>query len=131
MSLALFAGDALASGGYGGPLPERSGSVPHREVDRVYEFGKALYQGRGGAQKTAYCVKAPEAEGSDSDKVKRIGRRSLRAWRGSDQNRFANALVDCAAPDQLALRSVDEQQIPFVLYYLNKRYKLDLTAGGE
>ena len=48
-----------------------------------------------------------------------------------DRVDFANALYNCDMPEELALRNVEQDQVPYVLYYLNKRYKLELAAAGS
>ena len=90
-------------------------------VDEVYEFGKALYLGRApGAKKVNYCV---NVDGTP----KKLRGRTLRDYKGARQLDFANALVNCQQPDQLALAGVKKEEIAYVIYYLNKRYKLNLS----
>lgn len=108
------------SGRVGGPAG--NASAP-REVDEVYEFGKALYLGRApGSKKINYCVKV---EGEP----KKLRGRSLRSYKGAKQLDFANALYNCNQPEQLALLELEKEQVAYVLYYLNKRYKLNLDTG--
>lgn len=115
---------ANASGGFSVPtsganLPPPAGG--QRQVDEVYEHGKAIYLGRQpGTEKINYCVVV-------DGKPKKIRGRTLRSYKGASMLELANALYNCAAPQELALNSIDRKQIPFVMYYLNKRYKLDLS----
>lgn len=107
-------GGASGGGNFGTPTP--------RVVDEVYEFGKAIYLGRTpGSKRVKYCLKV-------DGKAKKIGSRSLKSWRGRKQVDFANALYNCKQPDKLALQGVAKEEIAYVMYYLNKRYKLAL--GG-
>jgi len=93
-------------------------------VDEVYEYGKALYLGRApGATKINYCVNVDGAP-------KKLRGRTLRSYKGSKQLDFANALVNCQQPDELALAAVKKEEIAYVLYYLNKRYRLNLDNGA-
>lgn len=109
LSLALIipVSGALASGVSGG-FPA-SGGAP-RQVDEVYEQGKALYLGRvPGSQKIKYCVKVDGA-------LKKIRGRSLRSYRGANQLDFANALYNCSKPDDRALLSIKKEEVAYVLY---------------
>ena len=121
---ALGAPESFASGGgyiNGSGAP---GGLPRKEPDNVYEYGKSIYQGRApGATKQKYCLIV-------DGEPKKLNRRTARAWRGSDRLAFANALYNCDEPANLALKAVDEQQVPYVLYYLNKRFKLELAAAS-
>ena len=114
-SMASGGGGLVGGGNQGSPRPAR-------EVDQLYEHGKAIYLGRTpGAQKVDYCLKV-------DGEPRKLRRKHLRAWRGGDQLEFANALYNCKMPDELALASVRKEEIAFVLYYLNKRFKLDLAS---
>ena len=122
--LSLCAESTRASG-ISGSLPQGRPGVPARQVDQAYEYGKALYLGRAPeAHKLKYCLNV-------DGEAKKIGRRSLRPWRGKPQLEFANALYDCDSPDQRVLLKLEQEQVAYVLYYLNKRFKLDLQIAGE
>jgi len=125
--LTAFTGhQALASGGGGGYSGGGGGIGPApapREVDQVYEYGKSVYLGRSpGSKKISYCVKV-------DGELKKLRGRNLKSYRGAKQLDFANALYNCKAPDELALAGVDKEEIAYVIYYLNKRYKLDLAGA--
>jgi len=112
---------AMASGLSGGGASS-GGGLPPREIDQLYEYGKSLYLGRTpGVRKTRYCLKI------DGEAQKLRGR-NLKSWRGRPQLEFANALYDCEAPEKLALLNLEKEQVAYVLYYLNKRYKLRLDT---
>ncbi len=109
-----------SSGGFSGGGGAPSAPAP-RVVDEVYEFGKALYLGRApGAKKVNYCVNVDGAP-------KKLRGRTLRDYKGAKQLDFANALVNCQQPDELALAGVKREEIAYVIYYLNKRYRLNLS----
>ncbi len=117
---------AFASGGGGGGYSGAgSAGVPTpapRQVDEVYEFGKSIYLGRApGSQKIKYCVKV-------DGETKKLRGRTLRQYKGSKQVDFANALYNCEAPEERALLKIKREEVAYVLYYLNKRYKLDLQS---
>ena len=120
-SLVMFAAPVFASGGgsYGGggglsaPQP--------RAVDRAYEYGKAIYQGRvKEVGKIQYCVK----QGEETVKLKRG---SLKPYKGGTVNDLAQNLYDCKMPEDRIADRMSQKNLQFVLYYLNKRYKLKLS----
>ncbi len=115
---------AFASGGGGGGFSSSGTNSAPREVDKTYEFGKSLYLGRApGSQKVKYCVKV-------DGEAKKLRGRALRPFRGASQLDLANALYNCDKPEQRALLSLKKEEVAYVLYYLNKRYKLDLSSAG-
>jgi len=119
----LSTGPAAASGSSGGFSGSSGGRAapPPKAVDEVYEYGKAIYLGRApGTKKVNYCVNVDGA-------AKKLRGRTLRDYKGATQLDFANALVNCQQPDELALAGVRKEEIAYVLYYLNKRYRLNLS----
>jgi len=127
LATGLATGPAAASGssgGFSGSTRGRAAPPAPRAVDEVYEFGKALYLGRApGAKKVNYCVNVDGAP-------KKLRGRILRSYKGAKQLDFANALVNCQQPDELALAGVKKEEIAYVIYYLNKRYRLNLDTGA-
>lgn len=115
---------AFASGG-GGGFSGAGSSAPApapREIDEAYEFGKSIYLGRApGSQKIKYCVKV-------DGEARKLRGRTLRPYKGTNQIDFANALYSCENPEQRALLKVKKEEVAYVLYYLNKRYNLDLQS---
>ena len=112
---------AVASGvSGGGGIGSQTPQPSQRVTDERYEYGKALYLGRlPEAPKLSYCVVVDE----EATKLKR---RSLKPFRKKSKLELANALVKCEAPDQLALKSLEPGQAAFVIYYLDKRFRLKL-----
>ena len=109
---------SFASGGIGGL--SNPGNGPRAVKDEVYEFGKSVYNGRAaGSKKIKYCVKV-------DGEPKKLKRKTARLYKSGSVKDFALALVDCSNPDTLALSTVEKDHVPLVLYYLNKRFKLDL-----
>jgi len=109
-----------SSGGFSGSTGGRA-APPPKVVDEVYEYGKSIYLGRApGTKKVNYCVNVDGA-------AKKLRGRTVRDFKGASQIDFANALVNCQQPDQLALTGVKKEEIAYVLYYLNKRYRLNLS----
>ncbi len=116
----LMTGTAMASGGFGGPSGGGFNNAP-RQVDEAYEFGKSVYKGRApGSEKITYCLKV-------DGEVKKLKRSTAKAYRKGSTQDFAQALIDCDAPDRLALTTMSREHVPLVLYYLNKRFNLDLV----
>ncbi len=118
LMLMLISTGAAASGGLG--LPSGSAGAPVRQVDELYEAGKQIYKGRtAGAEKIAYCVKV-------DGELKKLKRSTIKPFKGGSREDFALALFDCEQPDRLALTSMQRDQVPVVLYYLEKRFRLNL-----
>ncbi len=96
-----------------------------RQIDHSYEEGKAIYQGRAqGARKIKYCVDF------DGERVP-LKRKTIKQFRNVDIVKFANSLYDCANPEKLVGLSVSQSNFRYVLYYLNKRYRLKLSSDGD
>lgn len=112
-SLAFASGSASSSNS-GGFFPSSS------SVDQAYEYGKALYTGRSSeVERFKYCIVSEE----EPIEVKRS---SLRQFKGTSLNELAASLIDCDNPEKSMFDYVDSTQASYVLYYLNKRYKLGL-----
>lgn len=125
ISLALAAPSVWASGsggyGGGGSYRQPSSSAPVRKVDQTYEYGKALFQGRiSGVEKREFCVDV------DGEKVA-LKRSSVKNYKGGSYQELANALYDCNQPEQKIGLDMSSDNFQFVLYYLNKRYRLKLS----
>jgi len=118
-----FSSSVFASGGYGGGSGSFSSSTPTREVDPTYERGKSLFSGRiEGVQKIKYCV----ADGEEYTKVKRS---SLKAYKESTYNILLSSLRNCDSLENGMLDYLNTDQAVHVIYYLDKRYKLDLERS--
>lgn len=118
----LIASSSFASGGSGGgPGAPNVGSHQPREVDESYEYGKAVYLGRlPDSEKVKYCVLV-------DGEAKKLKKRTLKPYRRKTRTDLANALYRCDDSTTLALASLKREQVAFVLYYLNKRFRLKLT----
>jgi len=115
----------LASGGYSGGSGysgSRSNTPNQRSVDTVYETGKAIYKGRKqGEPALAYCV----ASGDEKIPVKR---KSLKGFKKKTYNDLAQNLFNCDQPETLIANELSKDSLLYVLYYLNKRHKLNLVS---
>ena len=112
---------ALASGGMNSGIGTQQPQPNYRVPDERYEYGKALFLGRlPDSPKLSYCV-------LEDDVAKKLKRRTLKPFRRQSKVTLANALVHCDEPGKLALASLERGQAAFVLYYLDKRYRLKLS----
>ena len=92
-------------------------------VDPTYESGKAVYTGRSkNAPKLQYCLKV----GEETVKLKR---KSIKQFKQSSYSTLAKNLYRCDVPTQSIKTQLEKQQFLHVLYYLNKRYKLNLARA--
>jgi len=122
----VFSLQTLASGGYGGGgggFSSGTRAPAPRQVDTVYETGKAIYNGRQrGEPSLAYCVVA------DGEKVP-VKRRTLKEYKKTDYNTLAQNLYNCDSPDTPIKDELTRDSMLYVLYYLNKRHRLDLRGS--
>jgi len=96
-----------------------------RPVDQFYEFGKAVYRGKvGNLGKIKYCVAQP-----DSDVGGKLRGKTVKPYKSGDANDFANRLYDCDNPDSRIVDLLPKQEMVAVLYYLNKRYKMNMVVN--
>jgi len=128
-SLAILAQSTLsfASGGYsgggGGFNRGNSGIENQRRVDQTYEIGKSIFNGRARGEPTLeYCV---DVEGERLP----VKRKSVKNFKKGTYNDFARSLYRCDAPDSLIADSLTRDSLLYVIYYLNKRHKLDLRGA--
>ena len=113
---------AIASGGGGYGGGGGSYNQPTRPpVDQTYEVGKSIYKGRrAGAPKIKYCLNV-------DDEVVPLGRSSARKYKNTSVQAFSESLLDCNSPETNISQSLTRDDFLYVLYYLNKRYRLGLS----
>ncbi len=127
-SLAMLAQSSFsfASGGYsggGGSFSRSPSAAPQRQVDQTYEVGKAIFTGRAkGEPSLEYCI---EVEG---EKIP-LKRKSVKSYRKATYNEFAKGLYRCDEPDTLIAESLTRDSLLYVVYYLNKRHRLNLRGS--
>ncbi|MBL4674063.1 MAG: hypothetical protein JKX81_17510 [Arenicella sp.] len=123
---AMFAQSSLsfASGGHSGGFNSgRDANIQTRQVDQVYETGKAIFNGRAkGEPSLQYCV----AVGGQKIPVQR---KSLKTFKKSSFNDFAKSLYLCDQPEKPVSESLTRDSLLYVVYYLDKRHKLDLRGS--
>lgn len=98
-----------------------------RPVDQLYEIGKALYRGRAGDHgKIKFCVATP------GEKVGgKIRGKSVKPFKEGDAHAFAEHLYDCDNPEQRLTDLMEEPEVFAVLYFLDKRYKMNMTVASD
>jgi len=102
---------ASSGGGYGNS---------RKAVDHIYELGKAVFQGRRG-EKINFCID------NGTEKVKLKGR-SAKQYKGQSADDFFAALYDCNQPDTQVAATVKDENAYALVYYFNKRYRLNLKG---
>ncbi len=124
--LVLVSGHAMASGSYGGGGGGGSfnNTPQQRQVDPVYEQGKAIYRGRkSGEPSLNYCVV------SEGEKVP-VKRSSIRSYKKTSYQELAQNLYNCDNPESLVADELTRDSLLYVLYYLNKRHRLNLRGSS-
>lgn len=119
-TLALVGAAADASGSFGRSqqLPERQ-----RQVDPLYDQGKAVFKGRvRDYGKLKFCVADPQ-----SGELAKLKGKTVKPFREGDVNDFAASLYNCEMPEQQIAGLLTRDDLVAVVYYLNKRYKLKLA----
>ncbi len=98
-----------------------------RPVDQLYEIGKALFKGRAGNHgKVKFCV-AMQGETVGG----KIRGKSVKPFKNGDAHAFAEHLYNCDDPDKRLTDLMEEPEVFAVLYYLDKRYKMNMTVASE
>jgi hypothetical protein len=111
---------SYASGGYSGGNGDRSIS---RAVDQNYEQGKSIYRGRKAGEPTfEYCILV------DGAKVP-LKRKSIKAYRNTTYEELAANMYQCDQPEKQIASGLTRDSLLYVLYYLNKRHKLNLKGA--
>jgi len=89
-------------------------------VDQAYELGKSVYNGRqDGIPKLSYCVTV-------DDEKKRLKRRTIKSYKNTTFSNLAANLHNCDIAGNTIKAELPRDEFLHVLYYLDKRYKLNL-----
>lgn len=122
--LSASASTAFASGYSSGNYNSRNKDTKQtRSVDQTYEVGKAIFNGRQqGEPSLQYCVVA------DGEKVP-VKRSALKAYKGTTYDDFASNLYHCDQPEKPIAEGLTRDSFLYVVYYLNKRHKLQLKGS--
>lgn len=101
---------------------KRSSKVKGQGVDQLYEKGKHLYRGKDKKYKgIKVCLKA----GGDTGTSK-LSRSSLKKYAKGSALDLAVNLYNCKAEEQQLANVYQGDDLAYLIYYLNKRYKLNL-----
>lgn len=118
---ASLAPTVFASGTYGGGSNYNK-PAPQRQIDQVYETGKAIFFGRqAGVEKLSYCLKV-------EDEFKPVRRRSIKAYKNTSYDELAQNMVNCEQTDTKIASQLSRDDFLYVVYYLNKRHRLGLRS---
>jgi len=94
-----------------------------RVVDPTYESGKAIYTGRNkSVPKLSYCLR-------NGEEIVALKRKTIKNFKKSSYSELARNLYQCDTPDSTIKSQLESKQFLHVLYYLNKRYKLNLQRS--
>jgi len=122
-TVSFASGGGGYSGGGGGFNRGGSGVQSQRSVDQTYETGKSIFNGRArGEPSLEYCIDV------DGERLP-VKRKSLKTFKKGTYNEFAGSLYRCDEPDTLIADSLTRDSLLYVIYYLNKRHKLNLRGA--
>jgi len=92
-------------------------------VDQAYEAGKAVYTGRkSGTPKLSYCLR-------EGEQFVALKRKTIKQHKKGSYSSLAANLVNCDDPSFSVKEQLGRQDFLYVLYYLDKRYKLKLERS--
>jgi len=110
---------AFASGGGG----FGQDSYSQQRIDHQYEQGKSFYKSRqADGSRLEYCIK------TDSNLTK-LSRKSVRPFKRGPVSAFVGSLYSCTDPNLRIADAIPNHHGNAILYYLNKRFKLNLVNG--
>lgn len=116
--------NASGSGGLGGGRSFGGSLDSPRQTDPAYEQGKAVFKGRIKEYgEVKYCLISTEAENG----VAKIKRKSLKPFKGQTAQVLADALRFCDDNSTVPNKVLTRDDFLYLIYYLNKRYRLKLT----
>jgi len=124
----VFTANVLASGGESEDdtfeeFDTSSYEPQKRLVDQSYETGKAIYTGRKtNIPKISYCLK-------EGEQIVALKRKTIKQHKKGSYSALAASLIDCDQPTVSLKEQLGSQDFLFVLYYLDKRYKLKLERS--
>lgn len=93
-----------------------------KEVDPAYERGKSIFTGRSKQyKKYKFCM----VNGSTQETSK-LSRKTLKTFKGSNYQALSESIVKCDEPNKPITSVVSQDDLSLLLYYVNKRYKLNI-----
>lgn len=119
--LSILSGGVFASSG-GGESYNYDKPTP-KPIDTKYEYGKSIYQGRDkSVGKVNFCI-------SDGTSVKPVKASTLRPFKKGSVRNLTSSLYDCNNSSQQISEQINSKNLSYVVYYLNKRFRLNLHNG--
>lgn len=123
LSLCLLPSLAFASGSVG-PSVGRGFGGSYDGTDPVYEQGKAVFKGRIKEYgKVKYCLASDDSE-TGAVKIKR---KSMKRYKEQRVQELLKDLRFCDEESGALLQVLSREHLQYLVYYLNKRYRLKLT----
>lgn len=93
-------------------------------VDQLYEKGKGYFHSSDvDGARLKYCVR-------DGEQTARVSRKSLKPYQKTSPTMLSDHLVNCDQPENLIADLLDQEKMTAVLYYLDKRYRLQLYENS-
>lgn len=115
---------AVLASGSAGPNVGRGFSGDYDGTDPVYEEGKAVFKGRIKEYgKVKYCLASAESE-TGAVKIKR---KSMKRYKKQSVQVLLKDLRFCEQDSGNLLQVLSREHLQYLIYYLNKRYRLKLT----
>lgn len=106
--------------GFARPGP---GGLPQQVKDPAYERGKALFKGRiKNYRAVQVCL-----QNTETGKLYKLSKSKLKPYRKAKAVKLALRLFNCKKTDQLIAKTYKGNDLAYLVYYLDKRYKLQMN----
>lgn len=105
-------------------INERAQTARVLMLDENYQKGKAIFLGKGKHKRYPYCV--TDVNSATPEKRITLKRSNLLPFREMPVVEFVKQLFDCENPKQWVLNYLEKEDAGYVVYYLNRHYKLNL-----
>ncbi len=130
--LIMFSFSVAASGGYSNSSSGSGyASAPAKQVDQAYESGKSIFFGRVKGERITYCISGNSIGSGNSagNQPIVVKRSTMKQLKGLEYSEVAVRLYNCKNPAENMTSLLTKSQVNSVMYYLNKRYRLNLVRG--
>lgn len=123
----VLAGPAFASGGYDKGSSDRSQGAVRSQTDPAYDLGKSIFHGRSKTARGLTICLVTDSN-SEGKQTATLSSRTLYPFRGQTLSDLSSRLVDCASPSSKVAGILDASEFRSLVYYLDKRFKLELKS---
>lgn len=114
----------MGSGSAGPDVGRAFGGSHQNRTDPIYEQGKAVYKGRIKEYgKVKYCLVPQEPETA----AVKIKRKSMKRYKKQSVTALVKDLRFCGQDSAKVTQVLSREHLSYLVYYLNKRYRLKLT----